>query len=632
MSDLCLCGRPLLDRPGDMQPSCAECRSTADHCDCAPLAADGSPQSGRLSVSTGNRNPFDIATEVAEYVAEHNDPPQLFAMGDAAVLLRDDDTLFALDKDNGAGWLAYIAERVDFTASSQGTTRLVAPPGAVMKMMPTLMLTRIPPLDGIVTAPYLDAAGLVVAEDGYHKASRLVLRMRDLQLPPVSALPTPEEVERAVQLLTGEWLADFPFASEGDKATALAELLTVVGRQFFTLVPMFVNDASAAGSGKGLLTSTVTLIATGEPPHFMELPAAGEEQRKTLLAALLDGQQAIAWDEAHTIAGKSLASILTSEIFSGRIMGASRIASVRNRFTQFALGNNVQVIGDMRRRVMPSRLVPRVERPEQRNHFRHPDLPKWVRQNRGELLWSALTIWRNWHARGRPQAAITMGSFEHWGRAVGGALEAAGIKGFGTNTADWLSYSEDEDGWGTHLRQLRVRFGESWFTTASVADAIEGGHLARPPIKRDESKTLAAQLGYLYRTRREQPCDGLWLVRSQARDAAGGAFTWTVRERIHDDLADGAGAVGGESSPVSPVAPVFAGQPAFEGTGDGTGDGFISSNSEHRSPVSPVHLQCQDHDIAAAQKPCTGDTEDTGDGRDFARNEGGGVRKSGPRK
>jgi len=575
--------------------------------------------SGRLRVATGNRNPYDIACEVADYIAGRNEPPQLFAMGKAAVLLRDDGTLLALDEDNGAGWLTYVAERVDFTASNQGGTRLVAPPGAVMKMMPTLMLDRIPPLDGIVTAPYLDATGQVVAEDGYHKASRLVLRMHGLQLPPVSARPATEEVERAVMLLTCEWLGDFPFASDGDKATAVAELMTVVGRQFFPLTPMFVNDASAAGSGKGLLTSTVALIATGEPPHFMELPAAGEEQRKTLLAALLDGQQVIAWDEAHTIVGKSLASILTSEVFSGRIMGASRIASVRNRFTHFALGNNVQVIGDMRRRVVPCRIVPLVDRPEQRDNWRHPDLAKYVREHRGELLWAALTVWRNWDAKGRPQAEITMGSFEHWGRSVGGALEAAGIKGFGTNTADWLSFSEDDDGWGSHLRELRRRFGDGWFTTAQVADAIEAGHIPRPPMKRDDSKTLSAQLGYFYRSHRANPTEGMWLAGSQKRDSSVGGKTWTVRARANEASAVGLDDAG--SSPVPPVTSVFAGQVQSERTGDSTGDRFIARRQHTPSPVSPVHRQDQDRQVAAGRRSITGDTGNTGDGTELARNE-----------
>ncbi len=589
----------------------------------APSRADSGSSAGatgRLCVSTGNRNPYDIACEVADHIVAVNDPPELFAMGDAAVLLSEDGSLFSLDKDKEAGWLTYIAERVDFTAASQGSTRLVAPPGAVMKMLPTILRPRIPPLDGIVTAPYLDTDGRVVAEDGYHKGTRLVLRMGSLNLQPVSARPDPAEVEQAVRLLMDEWLADFPFASDGDRATAVAELLTIIGRQFFTLAPMFVNDASAAGSGKGLLTTTVSVIATGEPPRFMELPAAGEEQRKTITAALLDGQSVIAWDEAHTIAGKSLASILTAEWYSARLLGASRMITVRNRFTQIALGNNVQVHGDMRRRVVPCRIVPAEERPDQRDGFRHPELAAWVREHRGQLLWAALTIWRNWDVRGRPQARITMGSYEHWGRAVGGALEAAGIKGFGTNTADWLSYSDDDDGWGSHLRQLRSRFAEGWFTTADAAAAIDAGLVPRPPVKRDETKTLAAQLGYLYRSRREQPSNGLWLVRSQERDSERGAYTWTVRQRAGDDGDGVCRTDGADSSPVSPVAPVFPAQGPFEGTGDSTGDGSISSSGDELSPVSPVHLQHQARQVSAGQQAPTGDTGDTGDRKGFTKN------------
>ena len=38
----CLCGRPLLHRPGEMEASCAACRNKADHCDCHPLEQDPS--------------------------------------------------------------------------------------------------------------------------------------------------------------------------------------------------------------------------------------------------------------------------------------------------------------------------------------------------------------------------------------------------------------------------------------------------------------------------------------------------------------------------------------------------------------------------------------------------------------
>ncbi len=41
MSEPCTCGRPLLSRPGDLEPTCPECRSLPDHCGCEPIEGHG---------------------------------------------------------------------------------------------------------------------------------------------------------------------------------------------------------------------------------------------------------------------------------------------------------------------------------------------------------------------------------------------------------------------------------------------------------------------------------------------------------------------------------------------------------------------------------------------------------------
>jgi hypothetical protein len=263
----------------------------------------------------------------------------------------------------------------------------------------------------------------------------------------------------------------------------------------------------------------------------MELPADGDEQRKKITSALLAGRDLIMWDESHVIAGRTLAAILTAERYSDRLLGGNKLLTVTNRFTQVALGNNVEVWGDMKRRIVPARLVPDTEHPEHRTGFRHPDLEQWVRSNRGELLAAVLTIWRNWIAKGKPTADCGMGSFDRWSRAVGGALEAAGIGGFRDNTAAWISDADDDDGWADHLQQLRARFGDKWFTVNDVSDAIEAGFLKRPPLKRDPDKTLAQLLAYGYRKIRERWHGDLRLIRSEGRDSASGGRTWSVGQR-----------------------------------------------------------------------------------------------------
>jgi hypothetical protein len=502
----------------------------------------------------------------------------------AAVVLREDGKLDALDQD---GWLAYVTERVDFLARTSDGQRIVAPPAPVMKIAVALMLRELPQLDGVTSSPYLDADGNLIACDGYHPGTRLFLRMDGLRIPPFSPTPAQEEVTAAVQLLMDDWLADFPFAGPADKANAVAELLTITGRELFPLAPMFVHDASAAGSGKGLLLHTMSIVATGAPAEVMELPSDGEEQRKTITSVLLAGKLLVAWDELHVIAGRTLAAILTAQIYSGRILGVNKLATVRNKLVQIALGNNVEARGDMKRRVVPSRLVPDTDHPEHRTGFKHPKLELWVSEHRGELLAAAFTLWRHWLAAGRPEADVTMGSFEQWARIVGGVLQAAGIPGFGANTSDWLSYSEDDDGWPSHLASLHRYFADRWFTVSAVADAVNAGYIKRPPLKRDPDKELASQIAYAYRGNRDRWHRDLCLVRSRERDSEHGAYTWRVRQR---------GAA--ESSPVSPVCtnPQVRDEKA-------TGD-QIGATGDVQDAGS--HLQDTKANDAAGQRPVTG--------------------------
>jgi hypothetical protein len=582
----------------------------------SPDGPDRFDAKDRLMVNVGDRNPVDVAEQVAAHLVASNDPPRLFSMGSSAVLLSEDGAkLIPLDTD---GWLTCVSRRITFTTpTSRGGPRIVQPPGAVMKMIPFIVLPELPPLDGIATTPYLDKEGNVVTTNGYHRPSQLVLYV-DGKVPGIPEAPTPQEVTQAVSLLTEEWLTDFPFENEASRANAIAMLLTLTGRMFFSLAPLFVVDASMSGSGKGLLITTISLITTGEYPHTMELPPNADEQRKVITSALLAGRELIMWDEAHTITGKSLASILTAEKYSDRLLGSNKMITVRNRFTQVSAGNNVTVYGDMKRRVVPIRLVPDTEHPEARSKFKHEDLPEWVHQNRWELLAAALIIWRNWIANGRRDAADGMGSFDRWARAVGGALRDAGVTGFRANTAAWLSYSDDDDSWAGHLAQLYDRWGERWFTADDIATAIQAGHLKEPPIKRDLNQPLGRQLGYAWKRIRDTPHGDLRIVRSEKRDSAKGGYTWSVQP-----------AKTGKTSPVSPGSPApdantqvspgrsgdfgpleipvsevgSPGSPVRTALPPGTGD-------DPSSPVSPVADRTG---ITAGQRESTGDTGETGD-------------------
>ena len=92
--------------------------------------------------------------------------------------------------------------------------------------------------------------------------------------------------------------------------------------------------------------------------------------------------------------------------------------------TWLALGNQVQALGDMNRRVYRIALHPDGADPHNRSGdtFRYPDLRSWTLENRPRLVTAALTLCRAWFAAGQPSQASTFGSFEQWQRMVGGIL------------------------------------------------------------------------------------------------------------------------------------------------------------------------------------------------------------------
>jgi len=158
-----------------------------------------------------------------------------------------------------------------------------------------------------------------------------------------------------------------------------------------------------------------------------------------------------------------------------------------------------------------------------------------VREHRGDLLGAALTIWRGWIAAGRPKAHLTMGSFERWASAVGGALSNSGINGFLDGTTEWLDFSDpDNDGWGEHLAKLHAAFGGSRFTVRDVVALWETGEISLPHHRREPDRTMAHVIGNMYRSARGRWWGRYRLEPSRERNSATGGRTWTVFMRGSD--------------------------------------------------------------------------------------------------
>jgi hypothetical protein len=145
-------------------------------------------------------------------------------------------------------------------------------------------------------------------------------------------------------------------------------------------------------------------------------------------------------------------------------------------------GVNVSFTGQMARRVLWSRVESSLEKPQDRTDFKHYPLAPWIRENRVQLIRSALIVLRAYFAAGKPDMKTGMwGSFEEWSKLIPGAIVYAG----GSNLLDFripddvFDSERDTDrelasGLEAYLeyKYLGVRLPPDFVKSASSADMI----------------------------------------------------------------------------------------------------------------------------------------------------------------
>lgn len=425
----------------------------------------------------------------------------------------------------------------------QGTTYTFSWPDAGTMSATMSRAPKFAPLERIVHAPFVRPDGTIATEPGYDEPTRTLL----LPDPVFQGLTVPEnpsaaEIVAARELLLTEWMGDFPLDAEPDRANLLGLLVTPAIRGMVPRAPLAVIDGLQMGVGKNLLADCLLTVYTGHAAQPMNMVDEHEELRKQITAAFRTGAEFFVFDEAHTLQGAPLAQALTAETWQDRILGVSTMANFPNRVTWVSLGNNVQVKGDITRRVYRIALRPTYANPQDRaaSSFRHPgqsglDLASWTRKHRRELLTAILTLVRAWFAQGspHPKRGVSFGSFETWERTVGGIVETAGLPGFLGNLKVWRSESDfDSQYWTGHLTWLREQFGEKPFKTADVRNkALTVGddfYPAPPRLDEPKERTYGKALGEAYSRLRGRRYNGLWIERVSS--SHGHVALWQVHE------------------------------------------------------------------------------------------------------
>ncbi len=329
-------------------------------------------------------------------------------------------------------------------------------------------------LEAVIDCPVLRPDGTVVDARGYDARTGLLYAPTQ-DFSRVPSHPTRDDAKVACAKLA-DLFVDFPFRSEAHRAAAIAALLTPLATYAFSgPKPLFLFDANVAGAGKGKCVSIISEIVQGRPMAVMAPTDDDEEARKRIMAIALSGEPLTLIDNIEgRLGGAAMDAAITGQEVSDRILGSTAMVRMPLITTWFATGNNVQLKGDMQRRVVHVRLESPEAHPEDRKGFKHPNVEQYAREHRNELVIAALTVLRAWRISGDTIDLKPWGSFAGWSDLVRGALVWCGYADPGetrvelreeadvTTTAlagllsGWRAVAAKHGGYATVAQVLRV--------------------------------------------------------------------------------------------------------------------------------------------------------------------------------
>lgn len=422
----------------------------------------------------------------------------MFDLGDELVHVGPDGTMQVL---NEHGLSYHLPELVQFYRRKDTKVTLLDPPSPICKQVLSIGASRkLRRLVARITTPTLRRDGSVLREAGYDAQEELLLAAQS-DLVAVPEHPTIEEAREALVTLWAPF-REFPFVGAIDRGVHLAALLTAAVRATLPATPIFGYDAPAQGSGKTLLAQCVAVLAAGED-HTLLPPINNEqEMSKTLFSLLREGKRACVIDNlVGTFDSTALASMVTSSVFTSRILGVSNTSTVPNRLLVMITGNNLTLAGEMPRRVLKCRVDPQTARPFDRVFDCNP--LEVCKASRQELVAAALTLIRA-RLSHHPEAlgAGAMSSFEQWDAWVRQTVLFAntlcdqaneGLEGlaFGDvleSVSQNMAYDPDTELLGELLELWHREFGDQWLLTGALLKA--GRDLAFAPTTSDESESF----------------------------------------------------------------------------------------------------------------------------------------------
>lgn len=275
-----------------------------------------------------------------------------------------------------------------------------------------------PELAGVIKGAVFKNDKTLFNQSGYDSDTQLILTTSDAQnIFNPSLNPTKDELKDAFNRFWHPFSL-VPFKSPIDHACQLAAMLTTIQRPILQLAPGIAYSASMAGSGK-TSSAKATAWLNGSAAHSRAWLKNEDKQENNFLTMLSGSAHTILFDNiTSTVASSTFECILTEvDSFSGRQLYTQQDLHATTRKMFVLTGNNLQLSGDLWRRIIKINIDHGVEDPTQKKFSF--DMISEVKNNWQSLRNDGLTLIAGFIAAGAPRiSTTTVGTYEQWDRMI----------------------------------------------------------------------------------------------------------------------------------------------------------------------------------------------------------------------
>lgn len=375
----------------------------------------------------------------------------------------------------------------------------VDPPARMVRLLMSAQYRQaVPEVLGVVRQPFVRSDGNLCMIPGYHADLKVLAAFdpepfRKFAWQGKISIAQAEESVRCCEDIYREFAVDASM-----KSTVLCAGLTAVQRGVLDRAPMILIQSNVSGIGKSTLARVFSLLVSGMPASEISYPNSAEETARTLFSALASSPACVLIDNiVGTLQDHpALCTCLTEPFYESRVLRTSSTKQVLTRALFVGTGNYVIPAADLRRRVLPIKLVSSLEHPEQR-HFAREDLDQYVLEHRSELVMHYLRI-AAWYLQATEKAeCVPLSGLHIWSRRCREPIQALGYDDPAVPMLKMLEEGDDDQAYRLQLLQaLRHFFGAEAFTVSDIArleqrqmvDALanvgvlKGGQLSREKL------------------------------------------------------------------------------------------------------------------------------------------------------